>query len=214
MSNMSDVVGSATLYGGGNLTYTYDRFCNPNQATYFNQGYLQVPPGIYFSSDYTIIAWINWQALTSLETILDFGNGAASDNIILSLTSTGNNPQFKVFEGTACYSMVAGTTFSLYQWYHIAVTMQGTIGYIYINGNLAYSLIMFGPNTVNRTSNFIGRSNNASIPNSNFFIDDLRIYFGAMNSTQVLSDYTSIIKMNLFKSGFIFYRKCKQFLSW
>ncbi len=49
MSNLTDVIGGANMYGGSSYSYTNDRFCSAYSAIYFNVGYLQVPSGVYFS---------------------------------------------------------------------------------------------------------------------------------------------------------------------
>jgi hypothetical protein len=43
MSNLSDVIGGANLFGGENYSFVQDRFGTPNSAIYFNKGFLQVP---------------------------------------------------------------------------------------------------------------------------------------------------------------------------
>jgi hypothetical protein len=40
MSNLSDVIGGADLFNGSSYSFALDRFCNPNQAIYFKNGYL------------------------------------------------------------------------------------------------------------------------------------------------------------------------------
>ena len=58
MNNLSDIIGGANLYEGFSYSYAPDRFCLPNEAIYFDSGYLQVPQGIYFSDDFTFTVWI------------------------------------------------------------------------------------------------------------------------------------------------------------
>ncbi len=54
MSCISDIVGGADLYNGVSYSLTTDRFGNANSAIYLNNGYLQVPTGVYFSGDFTV----------------------------------------------------------------------------------------------------------------------------------------------------------------
>jgi len=74
MSNMNDVVDGANLFGGSSYSFTYDRFCSAKSAIYFNQGYLQVPPGVYFTGDFTVTAWIYLKSYQSYSTIFEFAN--------------------------------------------------------------------------------------------------------------------------------------------
>ena len=53
------MIGGADLYNGQNYDFVADRFGNNNSAIQFNQGYLRVPPGVYFEhAEFTVIAWI------------------------------------------------------------------------------------------------------------------------------------------------------------
>jgi hypothetical protein len=58
INNLSDVVAGANLFGRLNYSFIYDRFGNANSAIYFNNGYLQGPPGVYFSGYFTDTVWI------------------------------------------------------------------------------------------------------------------------------------------------------------
>ena len=83
MNNLSDVVGGANLFGGSSYSFTTDRFGTPNSAIYFNQGYLQAPPGNYFlSGNFTVTAWIYLKSIQSWSRIIDFGDGEKNDNVI------------------------------------------------------------------------------------------------------------------------------------
>ena len=81
MSDLTDKVGNANLYNGISYSFVEDRFNNPNSAIYFNSGKLKVPSGVYFSGDFTFIAWIKIKYYVVYGRIFDFGNGFASDNI-------------------------------------------------------------------------------------------------------------------------------------
>ena len=48
MSNLSDVVGGATLYGSQGYSFVADRFGEPGQAVSFQTGYVQIPPGLNY----------------------------------------------------------------------------------------------------------------------------------------------------------------------
>ena len=82
MSNLSDVVGGANLFGGSSYLFTNDRFCSANSAIYFNKGYLQVSSGIYFSGDFTFTAWIYLYSYEKYSRIIDFRNDDGVDNVI------------------------------------------------------------------------------------------------------------------------------------
>ena len=187
------MIGGATLYGGSNYAFTYDRFCNPNQAVYFNNGYLQVPPGVYFSGDFTFIAWVNWKTFLAWERIIDFGIGI-NDNVLVAMDQGyGTILSVGLYEGPNYNNLNAGSSFQyLDQWYHVAVVLRGTQVYWYYNGSLiGTSITYYTPNNLIRTSNYIGKSNWPTIPNANAIYDEIKIYQGAMTQTQILQDYTN-----------------------
>lgn len=87
MSNLTDSVGDAHLYGWSNYEFVPDRFNNSGSAIYFNKGYLQVPPDVYFNGNFSVTAWININTFEQWQRIFDFDNGAPSDNIDLGQDS-------------------------------------------------------------------------------------------------------------------------------
>src|SRR5665647_2853944 len=48
--------------------------------------YVSLPPAVYFSGDFTIECWVYPKSFASWARIIDFGNGAGSDNVLLSYT--------------------------------------------------------------------------------------------------------------------------------
>ncbi len=188
MSNLTDIVGGANMSGGSNYSFTYDRFCNAYSAIYFNVGFLQVPSGVYFSGDFTITTWIYLLAYESYSRIIDFGNGGPSDNVILAMMSSTSSMWAQINNATSYTSMSTPSLIQLNTWYHIAFVFKGTVGYIFVNGNLATSGTQYVPKNVSRSSNYIGKSNYGN-PNAKATYDDLRIYAGALSATQILTEY-------------------------
>lgn len=98
------------------------------------------------------------------ERILDFGNGAPSDNIVLSRTSTTNSLQFTYTNATAVYyvastaNVLQNTIYNVAVVYDPTVTATGTM-YMYINGTLNASVVPAAKAT-DRTlvSTYVGRS--------------------------------------------------------
>jgi len=189
MSNLSDVVGGANLFGGSSYSFTYDRFCLPNSAIYFNQGFLQVPTGVYFSGDFTVTAWIYLKSYQSRSRIFDFGNGSESDNVLLTMNKT--NPQIRgnIFNGSSPSPIQTSSIINLNQWYFISFVLNGTTGYIYVNGNQAINGTMYVPNNITRTSNFIGKNNSGSNKSADAIYDELKIYQVALSSDDIMNEY-------------------------
>jgi len=159
MSDLKDVVGGANLYGGSSYSFTYDRICSPNSAIYFNNGYLQVPPGVYFSGNFTFIAWIYLKSYQAYSRVFDFGavNGVGGNNILLMMSDTSSNLIGMVYATPAAASSVGPATIQLNQWYQVAYVVRSNTGYIYLNGILIATSTSGSPNNVQRIYNYIGK---------------------------------------------------------
>jgi hypothetical protein len=188
MSNLSDVVGGANLFAGSSYSFTNDRFCSPNSAIYFNRGYLQVPTGVYFSGDFTFTAWIYLKSYQSWSRIFDFGNGPVSDNVYLSMIETTSNMQACIYKGSSYALIDPPSVINLNNWYFISFVLSGTTGYIYVNGNQAINGIMYVPNNIIRTTNYIGKSNWGA-SNADAIYDEFKIYQVALSSDEIMNEY-------------------------
>jgi len=194
MNNLSDVMSGANLYGGSNYCFASDRFGSPNSAIYFYKGYLQVPSGVYFSSEFTFTAWINLVRYQDWSRIIDFGNGQGIDNVLLSFKQKNlqtNNPQLvgSVYQGSTNLDLKTSSNINLNQWHFVAFVLRNSIGYIYLNGNLVESGSLLIPNKINTTKNYIGKSNWGHDPYAEAFYDDIKIYSGALSINDIINKY-------------------------
>jgi hypothetical protein len=195
MSNLSDVVGGANMYNGTNYTFAYDRFCNAYSAINFSSGYLQVPPGIYFSGEFAITAWIYLlPQQTQTSRIIDFGNGPGSNNILFSITGLSGH-----IYANSSVSATGNTSLNLNKWYHVAFFLQNLRGSVFVNGNLASRVFLNYPVVVTRNLNYIGKSNWATHKNAYAIFDDLKIYQGA-SETQIVDDFKLSSNSGLLKN--------------
>jgi hypothetical protein len=191
MSNLSDVVGGANLFGGSSYSFVPDRFCSPNSAIYFNKGYLQVPNGVYFSGDFTVTAWIYLKSYQSWSRIFDFGNGKQSDNIYLSMIGTTSNMEACIYNGSSYANGILDTLpiISLNQWYFISFISNSRTGYVFVNGNQVKTGTLNVPNNIIRTSNFIGKNNWADNLFADAIYDEFKIYQRALSSVEIMNEY-------------------------
>ena len=189
MNNLSDVIGGANLYGGSSYSFVPDRFCSPNSAIFFNNGYLQVPSGVYFSGDFTVTAWINIKSYQSYSRIFEFGNGKSTNNIILNMYATTSQIEAYFADPNVQYFLTK-QIINLNQWYFVAFVLNGTTGYIYVNGNQVGSNTLYVPTQINRTQNFIGKSRYGD-PNPIAIYDEIQIYQGAISSNDIMKKYNS-----------------------
>ena len=58
-----------------------------NSYLWLNEGYVTVPPGVYFNGDFTVSAWIKVIKFGGYQRVFDFGNGPNKENVMM-ITST------------------------------------------------------------------------------------------------------------------------------
>ncbi len=148
--------------------------------------YVAVPTNTWFGSQFTIETWVYERSYNSSSRVIDFGNGAPSDNVIFFLsTGTSGEPFLTVYRGETQQYIQSPQPIPTNQWVHLAVTLANNTGTIYVNGVAVVSGTVTAPNAVNRTNNYIGRSNWSADSYANAIFDELRIWNVARTAAQI-----------------------------
>jgi len=198
----SDATGNGwngTLVNGA--TWTAGKIGNGVNLSSSSSQYVSLPNGVVSSlSDCTISTWVYLNSNTAWSRIFDFGTpnatGSATQTSIperyMFLTPKNGNGvvEFAITGcGTNGEQRIAGSAaLPTGQWVHVAVTMSGSTGSLYVNGMLVgQNTSMF--TTPNRllttTANYIGKSAFSGDPYLNGIVDDFRIYRGALTPADV-----------------------------
>ncbi len=166
-------------------------------------GYVQAASGVYFSGDFTIECWVFVRSYNNWSRLIDFANGPNNNNVYLALSAgpTGY-PTMGVFTNNNSTPVLeAGTQLPTNQWVHLAATLNGTTGTIYINGNpVVTGPLNVAPNVV-RTNNYIGRSNYSSDGYANAVFDEVRIWNVALTQAQIQN--TMHVSLSGFTPGLV-----------
>ncbi|GAA3598693.1 hypothetical protein GCM10022419_097860 [Nonomuraea rosea] len=156
--------------------------------------YVSMPAGLVSGlDDFTIALWLNPAAITTWSRIFDFGTGT-SRTMFLAV-SAGSTPRFAITtSGGGGEQRIDGDgPLPAGQWTHVAVTLSGGTGTLYVNGTPAgtNTAMTLKPSSLGPTgNNWIGRSQygDAYLKAS---VDEFQIYGRALAQAEIAALTTS-----------------------
>ena len=130
-----------------------------------------------YSKGITVEAWVWYDSFKSTSRIIDFGNGESAENILFANAGTTNDLMFFVFQGTTPQSIAAPGVLETGKWMHLAASIdESGRATLYKNGEVIKTGSVHLPKTINRTKNYIARSNWSADQYFQGKISDLRIW--------------------------------------
>lgn len=115
---------------------------------------------IDYSSGFTIEAWVYYNSFKFWSRIVDFGNGVDKHNIVFANVGHTNTLAIQTKKGTAIEKITANNALETGKWMHLAATVDSSgHGKLYKNGVEIQSGKIHLPENLNRSLNYIGRSN-------------------------------------------------------
>ncbi|HKE63555.1 MAG TPA: LamG-like jellyroll fold domain-containing protein [Micromonosporaceae bacterium] len=151
--------------------------------------YVDLPDGIVNGlSDFTISAWVNPSATPTWSRVFDIGTGTGV-YMFLSVNGAGIGPRFAITTSGSGGEQQLTTSgqLPLNTWSHLAVTLSGTTGTLYLNGNPVATnsnMTLHPSNLGNTNQNWIGRSQ-FSDPFLPATVDDFQIYGRALSASEI-----------------------------
>ena len=187
--NLNDSVGNAHLFGGINRNFTFNRFNISNSAINLTNGYLDMPPGVYLNSSFTLSAWIYPTKFVNWARVVEFANGAGVDTLLFAYSNQySGKPTFDLY-GSTTYRVTSSLQLKLNDWHHLAFSINESIAYIYINGTqtgVNPSFIL--PLNKFRTKCYVGRSNWGSDGLAYANLDEIKIFNRALSQQEIINE--------------------------
>ena len=190
---MIDIVGGANLFGGSSSgkSFELDRFGNQQSALYLNNAYYQMPSGVYFAGDYTLSIWVKMNSINTVyDRIMSIGTSTFTVNSIVFSLVFNNVSKPYVFTSTNSpgNNLISPTNLPLNQWTHVAFTLKGSIGTIYLNGNNVKQATNIIPSKINRTYNYFGTqvySGRITNQYPNAIFDEVKIFNRSLSQREI-----------------------------
>ena len=146
--------------------------------------YLALPPRIGDSTDFTFTGWVKWNGGGDWQRIFDLGDGTAK-NLFLCPKSGGNTLRFVIKNGGA-EQQLNSTPLTPGVWTHLAVTLAGDTGKLFVNGSLVNTntAMTINPGDIGTRANYLGKSQWPD-PLFNGLIDSARFYTTALSDAKI-----------------------------
>jgi len=183
-SNANDSIGSNHGTASGSPAYTGGEIGQAIDLDGAND-YVTLPSGIADVDDITVAAWVNWDGGGAQQRIFDFGDDTTN---YFFLTPSDFNGQMHCSITTGSYQYedaLVTDGLPVGQWVHVAVTLRGNTGILYVDGLPKVAGYMsLNPSDFNPANNYIGKSQWPD-PLFNGQIDDFRIYDYALTDSEI-----------------------------
>ena len=160
---------------------------NADQVEDPNGQYAMLPAGVVDYEDITISFWMHPNGGTSFNWARVFDFGADQEtNIFFSPDNGGGSAVLRIREPGTVRSLETGWL-SAGSWYHIAITIGGDTGNMYIDGELiaTNSNMTLNPIDLGATINYIGKSFWPD-PELNAYLDEFKIFNYALTHEEVI----------------------------
>jgi len=152
--------------------------------------YVSLPASVVSNlHDFTVAAWVYWNGSSNWQRVFDFGSGTSVYMFLTPKNGANGHPRFAITTSGAAgeQKIDAPSALATAGWHHIAVTLSGSTGTLYIDGQQVgqNTAITLRPSDLGATTqNWIGRSQ-YNDPYLNGRVDDFRLYAGALSVTDI-----------------------------
>lgn len=179
---------AASLTGGP--AWSAGRLNNGLTLAAASTQYGSLPTGVAASlNDFTIATWVRLNTSAAWARIADFGSSTSNYLFLAPRSGSADLPRFAIRTTAVAEQIIDGSSpISAGVWTHVAVTLSGSTGTLYLNGvasgtNTAMTL---KPSSLGSTArNYLGRSQFTADPYLSATLDEFQLYGRALTATEV-----------------------------
>ncbi|RYD23990.1 MAG: hypothetical protein EOP88_02010 [Verrucomicrobiaceae bacterium] len=152
-----------------------------------------LPPRIGDSADFTFGAWVYWNGGANWQRIFDLGTGT-DKYMFLSPAAGSGNARFAIKNGGGELTLDHNAPLPVNTWTHVAVTLSGNTGKLFINGVAVDTDngININPIDLGTTVNYLAKSQFAADPLFAGVLDDVQFIDHALSDSAVLAMSTNV----------------------
>lgn len=176
----------ATLLGGASFTSGLQ---NNAVSLAGNGGYVSLPANIVSGyGSFSISVWVRLNTTQTWSRIFDFGTGTTT-YMYLTPSSSNFRTRFAITtSGGGAEQQLNATRLFTNTWHHVAVTLSGSTGTLYVDGTQVAqntNMTLDPANLGSTNHNWLGRSQYTSDPYLDGRIDNLRMYNRVLTTAEV-----------------------------
>ncbi|HEX5222050.1 MAG TPA: LamG-like jellyroll fold domain-containing protein [Verrucomicrobiae bacterium] len=142
----------------------------------------------------TFAAVVKWNGGGAWQRIFDFGVNTANYIMLTPSSDTGRlRCDIRILNNTQILQWTNSLPVGV--WTHVAVTLDGTRGVLYVNGNAVAtnSTMIFSPLQTRAETNHLGRSKFVADPDFNGQISSFRVYSRVLSAAEIASPLPVIL---------------------
>lgn len=148
-------------------------------------GYVNLPGAVADAQDFTFAGWVKWNGGADWQRVLDFGSGL--DRHMFLTPSQGKGAQFTIHRDGKDQSIVSAAPLPTGKWVHVAVTIAGSTGTLYVDGQAAgtNAEMTYDPRDVRASEAWLGKSRFASDAFFGGSLDEVKLYDRALSAAEI-----------------------------